>query len=536
MTNSALLHQLLAAARNCEAGLSLEDVGTVYDTLDEGGRRRMAVELYQIAIEHGLSREQAAMLQEQLEAILKAPARVGLVLETYEPEEGPRRGLVWTDGGLIDVPIVKPDQVQVGDRVGIVMSQEGACLASSYGHYAGGINAIYVGREDGHVVLQGEHDAIIRATVAPTLDLDQLEEGRSVVRVAVLGGLEALALGVVQRSEKEGLGLLRAVPDGVTFEHLAGLDPLVNKLKAKVRLWRRRDLAQAYDLDRRRGILLVGIPGTGKTELTYAIASYAREVFGAELRAFEVSSGDLLSKWFGQSEKNIRQAADAAHRAGSPDRPCLLAFQDFEGLVYDRRRADWSVNLRVTSMMNQILDDRQRNWIPLATANCPEIADPATVSRWWVFEVGPPAESGVRAILKLKLSSRAVAEPVDDICDKVMAAMREDFLKVTIAGQVRTWQRLDLLTGRRIAKAVEEAAEEAAARDERFGAGRPSGLTAADVIDAMHAEFDALAKAIVPQNVSSYAPLSLEETQQVSHVHVVPRPTAEVRRYAFIRT
>jgi ATP-dependent 26S proteasome regulatory subunit len=232
----------------------------------------------------GKLEQQVLELQTVLNQMLAAQARVGIVVETPD-EEQEHRALVALDGALVDLPVGVKETLAPGDRVGVVTSAEGAFVARRYGHYAGGTNAAYLGRENGRVLLRGEREEIFRAAIAPTLNLDLLEPGKSTVRTAVFHNGDALALSAVDDNHREGSGLLLEMPGGVTFADLAGMDGTIEAVKSKLLPHFRPELVAAYDLRpgstatvRRRGIMLAGAPGTGKTELSYAIAAYASEL------------------------------------------------------------------------------------------------------------------------------------------------------------------------------------------------------------------------------------------------------------------
>jgi SpoVK/Ycf46/Vps4 family AAA+-type ATPase len=190
---------------------------------------------------------------------------------------------------------------------------------------------------------------------------------------------------------------------------------------------------------------------------------------------------------------------------------------------------------RITTTMNQILDNKERRFVGLATANVPELVDSAVLERWHIIYVPIPDENGVRAILAHKLGLTLSAEPIDDVVEVVVAAMRGDFLKVTIAGQTRDYQRLDLLSGRKVTKAVEQAAETAAVRDADFGLRRPTGVCAEDIIASLTTQFENVGRSISPHNAASHLPLTIEEAQQVTHIHVVRRDTCRASATSFAR-
>jgi transitional endoplasmic reticulum ATPase len=87
---------------------------------------------------------------------------------------------------------------------------------------------------------------------------------------------------------------------------------------------------ELYDTFKKRsggGILLYGLPGTGKTLIAEAIAHETNATF------FPVKCSDLGSKWFGETEQNIRDIFAAAKEAEN----AVIFFDEIEAYASNRR-------------------------------------------------------------------------------------------------------------------------------------------------------------------------------------------------------
>lgn len=139
-----------------------------------------------------------------------------------------------------------------------------------------------------------------------------------------------------------------------------------------------RPLEALFDTIRHMGgldvsLLLTGPPGTGKTALAHHLA----RVLDRPLLVKRAS--DLLSKWVGDTEKNIAEAFEEARRQEG-----VLLFDEADSLLFDRTkaRASWEVG-----QVNEMLTWLDRHPLPVVAAtNHPGQLDPATLRRF-VFKL-----------------------------------------------------------------------------------------------------------------------------------------------------
>src|SRR5439155_4525808 len=103
------------------------------------------------------------------------------------------------------------------------------------------------------------------------------------------------------------------------------------------------ELAERFGIRGGGGVLMYGPPGTGKTMLAKATAGEINATF------FRISPADVLSKWVGEAEQNIKKLFDAA----GAEKRSIIFIDEIEALVPARRDEGSSVMQRVVPQILQ---------------------------------------------------------------------------------------------------------------------------------------------------------------------------------------
>jgi transitional endoplasmic reticulum ATPase len=167
-----------------------------------------------------------------------------------------------------------------------------------------------------------------------------------------------------------------------------------------------------------RGILLYGLPGTGKTLLVRALATESN------LNFISVKGPELLSKWVGESERAIREIFRKARQAA----PALVFFDEIDSIVPSRGGAESNVTERVVSQFLTELDGLVllKDVVIVAATNRPDLLDssmlrPGRFDR--LIYIPMPDNEARKRILEIYLSRMAAS----GVQAQWLADMTEDF-------------------------------------------------------------------------------------------------------------
>jgi transitional endoplasmic reticulum ATPase len=208
-------------------------------------------------------------------------------------------------------------------------------------------------------------------------------------------------LGAIQRYG----GQDRPTVEHWTWESLVLPSPIKAQLQQLQAVIEDPESARRFGVDPPTGLLLAGPPGTGKTTVAKVLAAQARASF------YPISGADLMSKWVGESERNVRQLFERARE----NRPSIIFIDEIDAVA--GRRGSVEVH---DSHVNQLLAEidgiaGQRGVFLVGATNRPDQLDPALLrggrlSRTIVL--GLPDEVGRLAILRLH-SARMPTVAVD---------------------------------------------------------------------------------------------------------------------------
>jgi transitional endoplasmic reticulum ATPase len=244
--------------------------------------------------------------------------------------------------------------------------------------------------------------------VIPEIDMD--EEIPSEILEQLVVGRDAMVDGMRNVEPSQMREVMVEVPE-VSWEDIGGLNQTKDRLKEMVE-WPQKypDKFKKMGIEVPKGILMYGMPGTGKTLLAKAVANEANANF------ISIKGPEVFSKYVGESEEAVREIFKKARQVA----PCILFIDEIDAIAPRRggRSSDSGVGDRVVNQLLTELDgiESLEGVTVIAATNRPDMIDPAIMRPGRVdrnVEVEVPDEEGRKKIFEVHTRDMPVSDDVD---------------------------------------------------------------------------------------------------------------------------
>ncbi|KAL6943291.1 hypothetical protein ACO0RG_002284 [Hanseniaspora osmophila] len=162
----------------------------------------------------------------------------------------------------------------------------------------------------------------------------------------------------------------------IDFNDVGGLDNYIDQLKEMVALpLLYPELYATFNITPPRGVLFHGPPGTGKTLMARALAASCSKASGQNITFFMRKGADILSKWVGEAERQLRLLFEEAKK----NQPSIIFFDEIDGLAPVRSSKQEQIHASIVSTMLALMDgmDNRGQVIVIGATNRPDSVDPA---------------------------------------------------------------------------------------------------------------------------------------------------------------
>jgi proteasome-associated ATPase len=407
--------------------------------------------------------------------------------------------------------------------------------------------------DDGRLVVMAHADDERVVSLADSMSDVRIRAG-DFVRIDPRAGLVVERLA---RPEVEEL-VLEEIPD-VTYEQVGGLTDQIEEIRDAVELpYLHRGLFSRYGLVPPKGILLYGPPGCGKTLIAKAVANslakaVAERTGRPDARSYflNIKGPELLNKWVGETERQIRLIFQRAKEKSDEGVPVIVFFDEMDSLFRTRGSGISSdVESTIVPQLLSELDgvESLKNVMVIGASNREDLIDPAILRPGRLdvkIKISRPGTEAAREIFRIYLEgdiphdadelaacdgdrSRMVTEMIDSTVAAMFSEGEENrFLEVTYAnGDREILFFKDFASGAMIENIVRRAKKDAIKREI---AGGSQGIRRSDLLAAIKQEFREHEDLPNTTNPDDWAKISGKKGERIVYVRTLIGGESEAR-------
>ena len=324
-------------------------------------------------------RERIEALAEEVEKLSQPPATFGVFLR---PNDDGSMDIVTAGRKMrvlpapdIDIAAIVPgSQLVLNESLNVVevLPPDGAGEVVKVKDRLGDDRVIVLGRGD------DEHVAYLAG--------DLITTGLRAGDAALFDPRSVVVTEQLPREEVEEL-VLEEIPD-ISYEDIGGLEGQIDLIRDAVELpFLYAELFNEHELEPPKGVLLYGPPGCGKTLIAKAVAKSLAEKVAErsgrdDARSYflNVKGPELLNKYVGETERQIREIFIRAKERSEEGLPVIVFFDEMDSIFRTRGTGISSdVESTIVPQLLSELDgvETLKNVIVIGASNREDLIDPA---------------------------------------------------------------------------------------------------------------------------------------------------------------
>ncbi len=324
-------------------------------------------------------RDKIESLAQEVEKLSQPPASFGVYLNTNDDGSID----VFTAGRKMRV-MTAPDVDERALRPGVqvVLNDSLNVVEVIEPDRAGEVAKVKDRLGDDRVIVVGRGDEEYVAYLAGSLLGAHVRAGDNVL----FDGRSGVATELLPKEEVEEL-VLEEIPD-VSYEDIGGLEGQIDSIRDAVELpFLYAELFAEHELEAPKGVLLYGPPGCGKTLIAKAVAKSLAEKVAertgrSDARSYflNVKGPELLNKYVGETERQIREIFIRAKERSEEGLPVIVFFDEMDSIFRTRGTGISSdVESTIVPQLLSELDgvETLKNVIVIGASNREDLIDPA---------------------------------------------------------------------------------------------------------------------------------------------------------------